>query len=283
MTTNKTSNQPGKQPSRKKKKKASARTIILRILMAICLVVFAFSGYKLYTIWDGNHQIEKETEDLKQYLQTPEKTGDQEVQPDAAKEEHFSVDWAGLKAANPNVVAWLIVPGTGISYPVVQASDNEYYLNHSFTGQYNNLGAVFLDAAANPDFLDDNSIIYGHSVDIGGMFTNLKDFTSQEFFESHPYFWLLTPAQNYRCEIDAFYQGSDESAIYTIDFGDYQNEVMKQIYKEAMYTRTMDLDGRHFVTLSTCNLDYGFSSNQRYVLMGVLKEWNELIPASAVQ
>ncbi len=278
---------------KKRKKRANLRTWIFRFLMALCLVIFCYSGWKLFEIWQGNHQIQKETETLKQYLQqgtaqadpsipTDQDPNNPNVQPQdsAATESYFSVDWNGLKAANPNVVAWLIVPGTGISYPVVQGTDNAYYLNHSFNGQYNELGAVFLDCAANPDFLDDNSIIYGHSVDIGGMFTPLKNFTNLNFFESHPYFWLLTPSQNYRCEIDAFYRGDDDSAIYTVDFGDYEHEVLEQIYQEAMYTRDLNLDGKHFVTLSTCNLEYGYSSNQRYVLMGVLQEWNELIPVS---
>ena len=275
---------------KKRKKRASLRTWVFRILMGLCLVIFCYSGWKLFEIWQGNHQIEKETETLKQYLQqgtaTPVPSNGEnsavEDQPQGttSTESYFSVDWEGLKAANPNVVAWLIVPGTGISYPVVQGADNDYYLNHSFNGQYNELGAVFLDCTANPDFLDDNSMIYGHSVDIGGMFTALKNFTNLNFFESHPYFWLLTPSQNYRCEIVAFYKGNDDSAIYTVDFGDYEHEVMQQIYQEAMYTRDLNLDGKHFVTLSTCNLDYGYSSNQRYVLMGVLQEWNELIPVS---
>lgn len=272
--------------SKHKKSNHTLRTVILRILMAVCLAVFAFSAWKLYGIWSRSHQVEQETETLRQYLQTPEAQPQAPAESAEAKpqpEETFTVDWAGLRAANPNVVAWLSVPGTGISYPVVQGSDNSYYLNHTFNGQYNYLGAVFLDAAANPDFQDDNSIIYGHSVDIGGMFTELKDFTSLEFFESHPYFWILTPAQNYRCEIAAFYRGSDESAIYTIEFGDYENEVMQQIYQEAMYTRTLDLAGKRFVTLSTCNLDYGFQSNQRYVVMGMLEPWNDPIPMSAVQ
>lgn len=281
--TNKNSNS-----KKKRKSRAHTRTIIFRVLMALCFGIFCFSGWKLFEIWQRNHQIEQETETLKQFLhQDPASTPanpQEEVNPDViSQENYFSVNWEGLKAANPNVVAWLIVPGTGISYPVVQTDNNDYYLNHSFNGQYNNLGAIFLDCAANPDFLDDNSIIYGHSVDIGGMFTALKSFTNLSFFESHPYFWVLTPNQNYRCEVDAFYKGNDRSAIYTVDFGDYEHEVMQEIYQEAMYTRDMNLSGKRFVTLSTCNLEYGFYSDQRYVLMGAMEEWNERIPVSMTQ
>lgn len=262
-------------------KKSSVKVWIYRILMIVCIGVFAFSGWKIFQIWQGTNQISQETEELHSYLQTDKPYEDENKDdPEPAKPASFAVDWAGLKAANPNVVAWLIVPGTGISYPVVQASDNSYYLNHTFNGASNYIGAIFLDTAANPDFRDDNSIIYGHSVDIGGMFTPLKDFANREFFDSHSIFWLLTPNENYRATIIDFYQGSDDSAVYTTSFGDFRDQVLQQIHDEALYTRNYDTADRHFVTLSTCNLDYGFHSDQRYVLVGALEEWSAPIPAS---
>ncbi|MEY8309054.1 class B sortase [Erysipelotrichaceae bacterium 51-3] len=265
--------------SKSNKSKTSVSVIIFRVLALVALVVFLFAGWKLYGVWSEGHQLEKETEELAQYLTPGQQIEDQTTETNHI--DYFSVDWAGLKAANPNVVAWVIVPGTGISYPVVQGADNDYYLTHTYTGAYNSWGSIFLDAAANPNFLDDNSLIYGHSVsDVGGMFTSLKNFSDQSFFDSHPYFWLLTPEQNYRCNVIAFYQGSDDAAVYLTDYAGQQDQVMADVYSQALYTRDMDLTNRNFVTLSTCNLDYGFSSNQRIVLMGALQEWNELIPQS---
>ena len=58
--------------------------------------------------------------------------------------ERMKVDWEGLRAANPDVVAWLYVPMTGISYPVVQGGINDEYLHKSFTGEYRYAGAIFL-------------------------------------------------------------------------------------------------------------------------------------------
>lgn len=263
----------------KEKKKGGWKTWLYRILMLVCLAVLLYSGYKLFEIWQGSHQITQETEQLKQYIK-PASSSDDSSEEQADTVQYFSVDWAGLKAENPNVVAWLIVPGTQISYPVVQGSDNSYYLNHTYTGQVNKIGSAFMDAAANPNFQDDNTLIYGHSVDVGGMFTNLKYFADLDFFNSHPYFWILTPEQNYKCMINAFYQGNDQSALYTTSFGDFKEEVMNQIYQESLYTRSVDSEGKHFVTLSTCNLNYGFNSDQRYVLMGVMEPYNDPIPVS---
>lgn len=263
---------PEEQAKRAKKEKR--KKIILRVLMALCLVIMAVTGYQIYEIWNRSHVIEEETAAYKQYLEA-EPAEDMPEQVDG-----FTVDWAGLKAANPNITAWLIVPGTGISFPVVQAADNSYYLNHSFDGAYNNLGAVFLDASQNPDYNNDNSIIYAHSVDIGGMFTNLRDFGNLDFFNAHPYFWLLTPEDNYRCTINAFYTGADNAAVYTTSFGDFRTEVMNDVEAQATFYRPLDYTNRRFVTLSTCNLKYGLYSNQRFAVMGMMELWTDPVPKS---
>lgn len=266
------------QEKKKQSKKKSG--IIFKLLMALCLGVFLFSGYKLFEIWNGNRQIETETDDLRKFLIPARDKSDSSdgKNDDGSKEpEVFEPDWAGLKAANPDVVAWIIVPGTGISYPVVQGTDNSFFLDHTYTGQYNRMGSIFMDAEVSSDLSADNTLIYGHSVDIGGMFTNLKDFADKSFFSDHPYFWLLTEQQNYKCLILSFYEGNDSGAVYTTSFGDYRDEVLENVKNEAYYYRNLDTEGHQFVTLSTCNLNYGFNSDQRYVLMAMLEAYNKPI------
>ena len=43
-----------------------------------------------------------------------------------------TVDWEFWLSVNPDIVAWVSVPGTDIDYPVVQASadDPTFYLDH---------------------------------------------------------------------------------------------------------------------------------------------------------
>lgn len=263
-------------PRRSRKKKVTQ--IILYILMAVCVVVLGVSGYKIYETWNEERTIQKETDAFNQYVTGNNATGDENGQM-SEEAPSFTVDWEGLKAANPNINAWILVPGTGISYPVVQAMDNNYYLNHSFNGAYNRLGAVFLDCTQNPDYQNQNSIIYAHTADVGGMFTNLKDFNDLEFFNAHPYFWLLTPSQNYRCTINAFYAGSDDSPIYTTDFGDYRKDILDEIQNVSLYYRPLEYRNHNFVTLSTCNMDFGLHSDQRFALMGMMEKWSAPIPA----
>lgn len=250
------------------------KKLLYRILFVICLGIFLFSAWQLYTIWAGSQQVKNETGQLESYLKQPaaDKTKEEEV-------EVFSPDWAGLQTQNPDIIAWIIIPGTDISYPIVQGADNEYYLNYTALKEYNRRGAIFIDAQAASDFTNDNTIIYGHSVDVGGMFTSLKDFADQAFFDSHPYYWILTPSQNYRVEITEFTKGDGSNAAYTTSFGDYRDSVIQTIKDQAMYSRTVDNPDQYpYVTLSTCDLDYGFSSPQRLILTGILEPWYEPIP-----
>ena len=56
-----------------------------------------------------------------------------------------TVDWAGLKAINDDVVGWIQIPGTVINYPVYQGEDNDYYLNTNAHGVYGIGGQIFMD------------------------------------------------------------------------------------------------------------------------------------------
>ncbi|WP_317395340.1 class B sortase [Faecalicoccus pleomorphus] len=238
---------------------------IYRILMIVCIGVFGFSAYQLWTIYNTQDTVKKETEELEKLV----------VSSDDAN--LLEPDWDQLLAQNPDIVGWIYIPGCEISYPVVQGSDNSFYLDHTISGEYNRMGSIFLDAQTSSDFSQDNSIVYGHSVDIGGMFTNLANFDDQSFFNEHPVFYLLTPTQNYKCSIVYFAKTTDGSVYYTTSFGSYRNERLSEMMASAQYTNEVDTSNGSFITLSTCDLDYGFDSNQRLVLMGKLEPTQESI------
>lgn len=252
------------QRFRKCSKIRAMKKWIYRILIIILLGVAGFSGFHIYEVLSAKHQVEKETENYKKLVENDNKNT---IEP----------DWDALKEQNPDIVGWIYVPGCDISFPVVQGEDNSYYLSHTTDKQDSQYGSVFLDSNANSQFLDNNSIIYGHSVEGGGMFTNIKDFADESFFNNHPYFYLLTPSANYKCKIMTFAKTTDSSVYYTTSFGDYRDSVISQWLSNALYTNTYDTSNCNFVSLSTCNLDYGFNSDQRYVLTAILDVTNDPI------
>ena len=116
-----------------KKPMSKTKKIIYDILFLIALVVFLFSAYKLVSIYYLNYQEGKEKDAVQQIAKVPKN----------AEKEAFTIDWKALKEKNPEVVGWILIPDTDISYPIVQGGDNSYYLNHTFEKKENYAGAIF--------------------------------------------------------------------------------------------------------------------------------------------
>ncbi|MBQ3588855.1 MAG: chloride channel protein, partial [Clostridia bacterium] len=85
----------------------------------------------------------------------------------------LELDMQALKTANSDVIGWIYVPGTAIDYPLVQGSDNSKYLNTAWDGTWNKAGAIFMEERNSAEFDDFNTIIYGHNMGNGSMFSDL--------------------------------------------------------------------------------------------------------------
>lgn len=239
-----------------------------RLLFAVCLCVFGYSAFQLWTIYQQQHQVQTETDTYKKMAQ---------------KEEYLDPDWESLKAENDQIVGWIYIPNCNASFPMVQGTDNSFYLYHTASKAENPMGAIFVDANATPGFVDDNTVVYGHSVEGGGMITDLKFFEDKEFFDKNDKFYILTPEVNYECDIMYFVKTIDGSVFYTTRFGDFREDTLNRMTAEAnqpenhSYYRDQHVTDERLVSLSTCNLDYGFESDQRYVLTGVMRPTTEKI------
>lgn len=116
---------------------------------------------------------------------------------DKAKEENVEeaddpydtkVDFDGLKAINEDVYAWIKVPGTNIDYPILQNADEEddYYLNRTMDGQVGLPGCIYTEKYNSTGFNDPVTVVYGHTLHDGTMFSELKKYTDKTFFDEHP-------------------------------------------------------------------------------------------------
>ena len=106
----------------------------------------------------------------------------------AADADGRSVDWAALREINPDVAAWVTVPGTAIDYPVVQArpEDPEHWLSHAFDGSPNRVGSVYLDAESQGDGVSAlTPYVYGHSLLDGSMFSDFARFADPSYASEH--------------------------------------------------------------------------------------------------
>jgi sortase B len=165
------------------------------VFIVIALVIAAFLLHKYITAGQ-QHEASLEASGLDLVI-----TGDT-VAANASLDD-LVVNWDALKAINPDIVGWVMIPGTRINYPIVQADDNDYYLNHLFDKTPSDAGAIFLDSENDPAITGWNNIIYGHNLIDGSMFASLKSYREQAFLDEHRTVLLATPEKNYRLEVVA--------------------------------------------------------------------------------
>lgn len=145
------------------------------ILLIVCIAVFSGAVCALIAIWNMYHRGQAEYENLKDYVRDPE--GETESEPDIGIGAG-QIDFEGLKALNPDIVAWIRCEELGVDYPVVLGKDNDYYLHRTFTGEEHIAGCIFMDYRNHADFSDHRTILYGHNMKDGSMFGSLKDYSS---------------------------------------------------------------------------------------------------------
>ena len=248
-----------------KKKKSP----FLIVLMVVCLAVFVFCAVQIAKILledqAGNRAAE---ETVKKYVITrePDSAGGEDKEPAA-----YAVDFAALQADNPDVCGWLYSPGPVIEYPVLQGEDNDYYLDHTLTGEKHKYGSLFLDMNNAPDFTDPNTVIYGHRMNSGAMFGSLPQYEKQEYYEEHPTMQLYTPQGSYTLEIFSAFVAKTSEKYYQRTFASQEEfadflEIFRD--KSAIATDVEVGPGDRIVTLSTCTKNGG--DDTRFVVMARL-------------
>ena len=190
------------------------------------------------------------------------------------------IDFASYKAVNPEVYAYVEVPGTDIAYPVLQSeTDDSYYVNHTLERAEGLPGAIYTEGMNSKDFHDANTILYGHNMRDTSMFGQLHRFEEQEFFDSNDKFYIYTPEHRYTYKIFAAACTSDNHPLYQYDFTtdkgtgvlDYSNYLksINDSYSHYKQDVVISNDAK-LCTLLTCMPDP--MTDKRYVVVGYLSE-----------
>ena len=185
----------------------------------------------------------------------------------------MTVNYEALAEINPNIYAWIRIPGTPVNYAVVQHSRNDlYYNNHGVDKSYYSGGSIFSQRYNAKDFQDPVTVLYGHNRKSKTMFAPLNDFASKEVFDAHPTVYIYTPKAVYEYTIFAAYPHSSEHLMVEHDFFDeaefnaYFGSLKDGI--DTNYRRDLFPEaGDKVLTLSTC---YKSNRLQRYLVQGVL-------------
>lgn len=182
------------------------------------------------------------------------------------------IDLASLRAVNADVVGWIAIPGTKLSYPLVQGTDNEYYLKRNWKKEYNEAGAVFIESAVSRDLTDAHSIIYAHRMKNDSMFGSIKYYNDLDYWKAHPSVYVVLDDVIYRYDIFSAYYARVRSVVYRLDMEESHLEESFIKYckehSEIDTGLTPKADSR-FLTLSTCT---GFTYASRWVVNAALAQ-----------
>ncbi len=186
------------------------------------------------------------------------------------------VDFEELKKSNPDIYAWIYIPGTNINYPILQSEteDDEYYLNTTMDKKEGLPGSVYTEKYNRKDFEDPVTVIYGHTLKAGTMFSQLANYTDRAFFDQNPYVYIYQQGQTLKYQIFSAVAFDDRYLL-----GNYNFDIAED-FEEYIEELNSSLDGNvnpqaavnpqsKVITLSTCIDEF---PEQRWLVNAVLLE-----------
>jgi len=233
-----------------------AKLMIQRIITITAIIVFAYSVYKLVPPLYDYYTNRKVLETV-QEIYKPTKNVE-----NGNKETAIRSSFDPLLEINQDMVGWVTVDDTKINYPILQSSDNEFYLTRNYKKEETRAGSLFLDYRNDKKLENNkNTIIYGHRMKDGTMFSGLKKYLDKAFFEKHKTIHLDSLYEGYELEVFSVYQTTTDFYYIETEFSS-DNEYLDFVdllEGKSLYDADMDIKPEDsIVTLSTC--DYAIDS-----------------------
>ena len=233
---------------------------------AIMMIKISFNDLKEYKeVKETQDQIIEEVVENSKNYEEDTKGVKKEKKP-------FSIDWNKLNKINKDVIAWIRIPNTSISYPIVQVQyDNSKYIHKNIYGKYSKGGTIFVDGNIVNPFNCANTIIYGHNLANNRMFSQLKKFSNSNFAKNNHIYIYFPSGEIKEYKVISFHSSikSDDRNIYNPyvdDITEYKSQLLKSTkWSSKDLIEEININDE-IITLSTCtNRD----KNTRYVLHAV--------------
>ena len=249
--------------------KNNKRKLLKHILAILCLSIILFSVYTILDWHLDNTKIRQLNQKINKSINinnNNNKTQGELINPPKNKESDYyyyakfpfyQIDFSNLMSQNNEIIAFIHMDNTNINYPVVQTSNNDYYLNHTFDKKVNNAGWIFMDYRNDIMNLNDNTIIYGHARLDGTMFGTLRNTLTSYWQDNKDNYviYLSTLKENMIFQIFSIYTIKKESYYITPNFSsdDEKNLWLKTMKKRNIGPINTEVDvNDKILTLSTC-------------------------------
>lgn len=258
--------------------KKKQNNIVSIAMIVVCAIIFCVSAYQLHAIFS---EYKTGTDSYKEVSEIGITIPENYVEDDNGEipYEYYYIDFDALLEINADTVGWIRFDSPeSISYPLVKTDNNDTYLTTTFSGETNSAGALFLDMYNATNFMDDNTIIYGHNMKNSSMLGDLDKYNDGSFYEEYPYFYIYTPdgkAMKYQVVVAEEIEATDLDR-YTINFGsltEYQTYI-DDILRTSFYDTGTEIDTySKLITLSTCTGD----DSTRFVVQAVKVETKDMV------
>lgn len=268
---------------------------VRKIVFDIAVVAFIITGGSVVVdLVSERIQVEVVDKALTDTRKRNEGKSDEEIigSIDLPEEEIAAIqaERPGIQAAfieyynqNSDIVGWVSVANedeTVIDYPVVQTTDNDFYLTHNFLKQEVKRGAIFADYKNKFENgeLSANTILYGHNMYDGDtMFAKLSRYYDGgvpkgettdylAFYRRHPTVTFDTLYENAEWKVFAcvlFNTQEELGEVYPYinkrDFAnkdDFNSFILDIMDRSTIWTDVDVTYGDNILTLSTCYYPY---------------------------
>lgn len=230
------------------------KRLLSLVFTLVCLGVFIYAAHGLITTFLDYYHNDQTMNDLQEAFYEGGGTDLEYV--DNGGEMKIRSGFDILLDQNDETVGWLTIEGTKIDYPILQAENNNDYLQRDFYKNYNILGSIFMDFRNDVTSLGKNTIVYGHRTKNGTMFEGLTEFEDQEFYERHKTFTFDTIYESYEAEIFAVYNTTTDFYYIQTDFTSDEefSTLLQEIESRSLIESNVEVGPEDkILTLSTCD------------------------------
>lgn len=225
-------------------------------LIGILLVIIIGCGAYIVNYYISKNSNEAVYEQLQKEVVSEEKD-----EPEKTDEPiQIPIDFATLKAQNPDVYAWIQIEGTNINYPILQSeTNNAYYLDHTIDGTQGYPGSIYTENWNSKEFTDYNTVIYGHEMKDGTMFHDLMNYDDINYMNEHSTVVIYTPQKKLTYQVFACVEYDDRHILHSFDFAfpEGRQKFLDSLHDSKSFNKLFDenvtvTQEDRLITLSTC-------------------------------
>lgn len=248
------------------RKKEKKRKILVAVCLFLCIVSFGYLG--------AYYQVSAKSAREFEELSALKKAGAWGVSSNNKKVEVHLTDkdtsvpdilpeYEKIHQKNQKLIGWVKIDDTIIDYPVMQTSNNEYYLDHNFNQEKDNNGSIFMDKDCIAYPRSQNLILYGHHMRSGKMFGDLEKYAKESYYKEHSIIQFDTIYEKGTYQVMYVFRAKvlkeNEIAFKYYQFidaisGEEFNSYMKEMERMSLYDTGVTAEyGDDLLTLSTCD------------------------------